>query len=83
MAAENPDAIIYEPIDVVAGLKPEQSKKIAAKLGLSNIEDKIVQLLCNMYTMFIEKDALLIEINPYAEDAFDTSKCKFFFNCIC
>lgn len=76
MAAENPDAIIYEPIDVICGLQPEQSKKIAAKLGLANIEDKIVQLLDNMYKMFIEKDALLIEINPYAEDAFDTSKCE-------
>lgn len=76
VAAENPDAIIYEPIDIVAGLQLEQSKRIAAKLGLCDMEDKIVQLLTNMYEMFIKKDALLIEINPYAEDAFDTSKCE-------
>lgn len=76
MAAENPDAIIYEPIDIVAGLQVDQAKKIAAKLGLANIEDQIVKLLTNMYELFITKDALLIEINPYAEDAFDTSKCK-------
>lgn len=76
MAAENPDAIIYEPIDIVAGLQPEQAKKIAKKLGLENIEAKVVKLLTDMYELFIKKDALLIEINPYAEDAFDNDKCK-------
>lgn len=76
VAAENPDAIIYEPIDIVAGLQPEQAKKIAKKLGLENIEAKVVKLLTDMYELFIKKDALLIEINPYAEDAFDNDKCK-------
>lgn len=28
----------------------------------------------NMYKLFVEKDALLIEINPYAEDSKD--ECK-------
>lgn len=67
---------MYEPIDVVAGLQPEQARKIARAVGLANVEDQIVKLLTNMYDLFIKKDALLIEINPYAEDAFDTSKCK-------
>lgn len=76
MAANNPDAIIYEPVDIVAGLQPEQAKKIAKLVGLEDMEDKVVKLLCNMYDLFIKKDALLIEINPYAEDAFDTCKCE-------
>lgn len=78
MAAETPEAILYEPIDIVKGLQPEQAKKIAHQVGLGDVEDKIVKLLTNMYDLFIKKDALLIEINPYAEDAFDTSKCKIF-----
>lgn len=76
MAAENPDAILYEPIDIVQGLTKEQAVKVAEKLGLGNVSDLISKTLLNMYDLFVKKDALLIEINPYAEDAFDTSKCK-------
>lgn len=78
VAAETPEAIHYEPIDIVCGLQPEQAKKIAQKVGLADREDEVVKLLTNMYDLFIKKDALLIEINPYAEDAFDTSKCNIF-----
>jgi len=74
VAAENPDAILYEPIDIVQGLTKEQAVKVAEKLGLGNVSEKIAQTLLNMYDLFVKKDALLIEINPYAEDAFDTSK---------
>ena len=76
VAAENPNAIIYEPIDIFVGLKKEQAEKVADKIGLSDQKEQIVQLLMNMYDLFTKKDALLIEINPYAEDAFDNSKCK-------
>lgn len=76
VAAENPDAILYEPIDIVTGLTREQAVKIAEKVGLGNVSDQIAQTLLNMYELFVKKDALLIEINPYAEDAFDNSKCK-------
>lgn len=76
VAAENPDAILYEPIDIVTGLTREQATKIAEKVGLGNVSDQIAQTLLNMYELFVKKDALLIEINPYAEDAFDNSKCK-------
>lgn len=74
VAVENPDAILYEPIDIAEGLKPEQARKIAEKVGLGNVADQISKTLINMYDLFIKKDATLIEINPYAEDAFDTSK---------
>jgi len=41
---------------------------------LGNVSELISQSLINMYDLFIKKDALLIEINPFAEDAFDNSK---------
>lgn len=75
VAAENPDAIIYEPIDIAKGLSKEQTLKIAEKVGLSDVSETISKTLLDMYNLFVKKDALLIEINPYAEDAFDNSKC--------
>lgn len=54
----------------------EQALSVAERVGLGNVKEQIAQTLLNMYDLFVKKDALLIEINPYAEDAFDTSKCK-------
>ncbi|KAK4880751.1 hypothetical protein RN001_008897 [Aquatica leii] len=68
VAEENPDAIIYEPIDVKNGYTKEQGYKIAEKVGLKDKKDQIAEMLANLYKLFMEKDALLIEINPYAED---------------
>lgn len=69
VAAENPDAIVYEPIDIIKGLTKEQAQKVAKAVGLEEHLDSTVEMLLNMYAMFVKKDALLIEINPYAEDA--------------
>ncbi|TMW50564.1 hypothetical protein DOY81_004350 [Sarcophaga bullata] len=71
VAAENPDAIVYEPINIKKGITKEQALRVVKKVGLDEKEhsENTVNLLCNMYKLFLEKDALLIEINPYAEDA--------------
>lgn len=37
--------------------------------------DAALDMIKKMYDLFLEKDALLIEINPYAEDAI-TGECK-------
>jgi len=60
---------VYEPIDICKGLSEEQAKKIVKAVGLQDNEDETVCLLMNMYDLFLAKDALLVEINPYAEDA--------------
>lgn len=72
VAAENPDAIIYEPIDINKGLSKEQAVKIAKTVGLDDHLDSTAQMLLNLYDLFCKKDALLVEINPYAEDAGET-----------
>ncbi|XP_039495835.1 succinate--CoA ligase [ADP-forming] subunit beta, mitochondrial isoform X1 [Drosophila santomea] len=70
VAASSPDAILYEPIDIGTGLTSEQAEKIIKKVGLGGDgEDTHVQMLLNLYDLFVKKDALLVEINPYAEDA--------------
>jgi succinyl-CoA synthetase beta subunit len=42
--------------------------KVADKVGLQEKRDQTADMLLKMYDLFLKKDALLIEINPYAED---------------
>lgn len=77
VAAENPDAIVYEPVDITKGLDEEQALKIAAKVGLGKEKEATADMLMQLYCVFVEKDALLVEINPYAEDA--EGCCKYFY----
>merc|ERR1712002_872101 len=43
---------------------------IANKLGLQARMEETVQLVHNLYNAFINYDASMIEINPYAEDTY-------------
>lgn len=72
MAAENPEAIVYEPIDINTGLSQAQAEKIAKSVGLHEHVESTSKMLLNLYDLFVKKDALLLEINPYAEDAGET-----------
>lgn len=74
VAAENPEAIVYEPIDINKGLSKEQALKIARAVGLDDHLESTTQMLLNLYDLFVKKDALLVEINPYAEDVGETRK---------
>ncbi|KYN13659.1 Succinyl-CoA ligase [ADP-forming] subunit beta, mitochondrial [Trachymyrmex cornetzi] len=82
VAATNPSAIMYEPIDINKGITKEQAERIVVKLGLDNVKDYISNIIINLYQMFLKKDALLLEVNPLAEDingnyfALDC-KCRF------
>ncbi|KAL2745920.1 hypothetical protein V1477_005838 [Vespula maculifrons] len=82
VAATNPSAIMYEPIDINKGITKEQADRIITKLGLENVKDYISKIIMNLYQMFLKKDALLLEVNPLAEDingnyfALDC-KCRF------
>ncbi|XP_046614958.1 succinate--CoA ligase [ADP-forming] subunit beta, mitochondrial-like [Neodiprion virginianus] len=82
VAATNPEAITYEPIDIQKGITPDQAGRIATKMGLGNVKDYISKMIIDLYAMFQKKDALLLEVNPLAEDingqyyALDC-KCRF------
>ena len=78
MAATNPDAIMYEPIDIEKGITKEQADRIVNKLGLDNVKDSISKMILNLYAMFVKKDALLLEVNPLAEDI--NGECNIFQN---
>lgn len=76
VAAEDPSAIVYEPIDITKGLTKDQALTVIRKVGLEEVSDNVSKVLLNMYDMFIKKDALLVEINPFAEDAGETCKYR-------
>lgn len=69
VAEKSPNAITYDPVDVKKGLAKGQAEKVAKKVGFKGKEaDMIADMLMKMYKLFVEKDALLIEINPFAQD---------------
>ncbi|KYR01212.1 succinate-CoA ligase (ADP-forming) [Tieghemostelium lacteum] len=76
VARDNPSAIYKEPVDIMQGIKPEQTKRLAEKLGFSpkNIE-KAQDQMTKLYNFFIKNDCTLVEINPFAETASGEVMC--------
>jgi len=70
VAAEDPSAIFKFPVDIVEGITEETCTDIAMKLGLENRLEETKEVVRNLYAAFMDNDASLIEINPYAEDTY-------------
>nr|KAI8751530.1 succinate--CoA ligase [ADP-forming] subunit beta; mitochondrial isoform X3 [Biomphalaria glabrata] len=70
VAAENPSAIIKEPIDIIAGISRSQALYVAKKIGFSSAAiEKATDYIMKMYNdIFIKYDASMLEINPMVED---------------
>ena len=65
VAAESPEKIIKEHVDISLGIQPYQCRKIAYFLGLQGQSARqAVSLISSLYRVFIEKDCSLAEINP-------------------
>lgn len=41
VAAEDPSAIVYEPIDITKGLSKEQALAVIRKVGLEDVADNV------------------------------------------
>lgn len=71
VAESNPDAIVTEPIDIMAGIQPEQTERVARALGFKDdLIPEVQQQIANMYEMFLATDATQVEINPFAEGSY-------------
>ncbi|CAH1401558.1 unnamed protein product [Nezara viridula] len=68
VAAKNPKAIHYFPIDIYKGVEKNTALKIAELFNISSKKDEVVKLVSNMYKLFITKDATMVEVNPLIED---------------
>jgi len=65
VAAKTPERIITVGVHPAAGLQPFQARKLGFALGLDNVQMKqFVPLVQNLYRLFDESDASLLEINP-------------------
>ncbi len=65
VAAKTPERIITVAIHPAAGLQPYQARKLGFALGLDVAQIKqFIQLTRNLYRLFDESDASLLEINP-------------------
>jgi len=68
VAANTPEKIIREAIDPAVGFQGYNGRNIAFALGLPAMEPAIVtpfiQMLGNLYRLFMEKNAAMVEINP-------------------
>merc|ERR1712001_202767 len=70
IAASNPDAIQTFPIDIIGGLSKEMALDIATKLEIpAEDQNEVAETLIKLYNLFLSKDATMVEINPFAEDA--------------
>lgn len=73
LAVEHPELILKETIDLSHGLMPHQARHIAYQMNLSTNQTKaMIQILMNLYQVFIKYDAELVEINPLFATKEDT-----------
>lgn len=76
VAAEDPDAIIKQPVDIHKGLSEEVARDFASKLGFKgSLEDGAADIFLKLYKIFIENDCTLLEINPFTENSDGTVMC--------
>jgi succinyl-CoA synthetase beta subunit len=65
VAHSTPEKIITEMIDPLTGITAEQSKKVAAAIGLTGASvDQAVDIFAKIYKCYMDTDASLVEINP-------------------
>lgn len=67
VAAETPDLIVKEGIDIFKGLQREQAERVAQSVGFKKNYGEVAEQIMKLYDLFIKKDATLVEINPFVE----------------
>ena len=68
VAEHTPEKVLKESIDPAVGFQGYNGRNLAFGLGLPDLEPAVVkpffQMLENLYRLFMEKNAALVEINP-------------------
>ncbi|MCB5934017.1 ADP-forming succinate--CoA ligase subunit beta [Caldibacillus thermoamylovorans] len=65
VAEKTPEKIFKETIDPLIGLAPFQARRIAFNIGIpKELVNQAVQFMTGLYTVFVEKDCSIAEINP-------------------
>ena len=68
VAEQTPEKVLKESIDPAVGFQAYNGRNLAFALGLPDLEPAVVkpffQMLDNLYRLFMEKNAAMLEINP-------------------
>jgi succinyl-CoA synthetase beta subunit len=66
VAAHTPEKILTVNVDPAAGLQPYQCRKLGFGLGLTpkQVSGELQPILMNLYRLYLDKDASLVEVNP-------------------
>lgn len=68
VAHDSPHLIYKEAVDIVKGVQPEQTRRLAEKLGFKPQNQKqAAEQMARLYELFVKTDAVQVEINPFAE----------------
>lgn len=65
VAEQNPEALAKIPVDAIEGVTQEKAAEIVAAAKFpAEIADQVVEVLKKLWVVFIQEDALLVEVNP-------------------
>jgi succinyl-CoA synthetase beta subunit len=65
VAAEKPEALAKIPIDALDGVDRQVAEAIVGAAGFpADITDQVADILQSLWTVLIEEDATLVEVNP-------------------
>ena len=67
VAKTNPDAVKQIPIDAGAGVDAAKATAIVDEVGFpAELRDQAIEMVQQLWTVFVEEDATLVEVNPLA-----------------
>jgi succinyl-CoA synthetase beta subunit len=70
VAEETPEKLVKAPIDALTGLTREQAETIVRDAAFPlDVADQVVEVLLKLWKVFVEEDALLVEVNPLIKSA--------------
>jgi succinyl-CoA synthetase beta subunit len=69
LAVERPDALAKVPVDALRGVDEQVARGIVEAAGFpaaapAAVVDQVVDVLQKLWTVFVEEDATLVEVNP-------------------
>ncbi|MEJ7706565.1 MAG: ADP-forming succinate--CoA ligase subunit beta [Nocardioidaceae bacterium] len=65
VARTNPDAVAQISIDPLVGVDDSKAREIVEATGFpAEVAEEAVQLILKLWTVFVEEDASLVEVNP-------------------
>jgi succinyl-CoA synthetase beta subunit len=65
LAVERPEALAKVPVDAIQGVDEAKAREIVAAARIpADVADEVTQILVNLWQVFVEEEATLVEVNP-------------------